>query len=114
MSGCPARRTRTAGACPACGPASPGGPEAALPVALHPESPSAGHVTFRRRRFYDADRREEGSFRVFDMRVGLEEYERFVPEARETCAKLARRVRTTGGPDLRASIAPSYCKSSEI
>ncbi|MHC4250006.1 MAG: UPF0236 family transposase-like protein [Planctomycetota bacterium] len=62
---------------------------------------SAGNVAFRRRRFFYADRREEGSFHVFDMRVGLERYERFVPEAKETCAKLA-------------SIAPSYRKSSEI
>jgi hypothetical protein len=75
---------------------------------------SAGHVTFRRRRFFYADRRAEGSFRVFDMCVGLEEYERFVPEAKETYAKLARRLRTPCGPDLRASIAPSYRKSSEI
>jgi hypothetical protein len=75
---------------------------------------SAGHVAFRRRRFFYADRWEEGSFRVFDRRVGLEKYERFVPEAKETYAKLARRVRTFRGPDLRASTAPSYGKSSEI
>ncbi|MHC4505851.1 MAG: UPF0236 family transposase-like protein [Planctomycetota bacterium] len=62
---------------------------------------SAGHVQFRRRRFFYADGREKGTFRVFDMRVGLEKYERFLPEAKDTCAKLA-------------SIAPSYHKSSEI
>jgi hypothetical protein len=62
---------------------------------------SAGHVEFKRRRFFYADGREKGTFRVFDMRVGLEKYERFAPEAKETCAKLA-------------SVAPSFRKSSEI
>ncbi|MGD8241083.1 MAG: UPF0236 family protein [Armatimonadota bacterium] len=62
---------------------------------------SAGFAEFRRRRFFYADGREEGSFHVFDMRVGLEKYERFTPAAGETCAKLA-------------SISPSYRKASEI
>ena len=33
---------------------------------------SAGHVEFRRRRFFYAEGREEGSFHVFDLRVDLQ------------------------------------------
>jgi len=62
---------------------------------------SSGFAEFRRRRFYYADGREEGTFHVFDMRVGLEKHERFTPAAKEMCAKLA-------------SISPSYREASVL
>ena len=60
-----------------------------------------GLVEFKRRRFYYADKREPGTFMVFDNRVDLKPHQRFTPGARETYAKIA-------------SLAPSYRCASTI
>ncbi len=73
-----------------------------------------GPVTIMRQRHHYADGREKKSFLGFDMRTDLALRVHVTPTFARDLAGLARRVRTSYGPDLRASIAPSYGTSSGI